>query len=130
MSIFPAPEITPLSEPYWKGLAQGRLLFQRCNRCGHAWLPPREECPQCLCADWAWQTASGRAKLISWGRFHIAYHPAFKDRVPYNVAVVELEEGPRLVSNLVGEGEPMVERKLRLVIEKKGELSLARFALV
>jgi len=128
MSDFPVPEITPLNEPYWQGLARGELRFQRCHHCGHAWLPAREECPQCLRADWAWQAASGRAKLVSWVKFHIAYHPAFKDRVPYNVAVVELEEGPRLVSNLVGGGEPAIERALRLVIEKEGEVSVARFA--
>jgi uncharacterized OB-fold protein len=130
MSNFPQPEITPLNGPYWQGLAAGKLQFQHCNRCNCAWLPPREECPQCLHADWRWQTASGWAKLISWVRFHIAYHPAFKDRVPYNVAIVELEEGPRLVSNLVGGGEPAIEHKLRLVIEKEGEVSLPRFALV
>lgn len=129
MSLFPTPEVTPLNEPYWRGLADGKLQFQRCHRCAHAWLPPREDCPNCLHAHWSWQTASGRGKLISWVRFHIAYHPAFKERVPYNVAIVELEEGPRLISNLVGVGEPAIERALRLVIEQEAGVSLPRFAL-
>jgi len=128
MSDFPAPEITPLNEPYWAGLAAGRLQFQRCNACGHAWLPPRGECPECLREDWVWRTASGRAKLVSWVVFHLAYHPAFKDRVPYNVAVVELEEGPRLVSNVVGGGELAIDRPLSLVIEQEAGISLPRFA--
>ena len=127
MSDFPTPEITPLNEPYWSGLTEGQLKFQHCNHCGFAWLPPRGECPECLRTDWAWQTASGRAKLVSWVIYHIAYHPAFKDRVPYNVAVVELEEGPRLISNIIGDGLA-IDRSLSLVIEQEAGVSLPRFA--
>jgi uncharacterized OB-fold protein len=128
MSDFPVPEITPLNEPYWQALAEGQLKFQRCNHCGHAWLPPRGECPECLRADWTWQIASGRAKLVSWVVYHIAYHPAFKDRVPYNVAVVELEEGPRLISNIIGDGALAIDRALALVIEQEAGVALPRFA--
>jgi len=49
---FPLPEETPLSQPYWHALRQGRLTFQRCRKCRHAWLPPRAECPECLAAEW------------------------------------------------------------------------------
>lgn len=126
---FPAPQRTALNEPYWAALDRGRLDFQRCAHCGNAWLPARAECPRCLRADWSWQPASGRAKLVSWVVYHRAYHPYFAGRVPYNVALVELEEGPRLISGIVGGGEPAIERALVLQIEREAGLALPRFKL-
>ena len=88
----PLPIRTELTAPYWDSLQQGQLSFQKCRRCGHAWLPARTECPSCLHDDWHWAPASGRAKVVSWVVFHIAYHKAFESRLPYNVAVIELQE--------------------------------------
>ncbi len=127
MNELPLPERTALTEPYWKRLEEGLLHYQRCNRCRHAWLPPRAECPECLAEDWAWHAASGRAKLVSWVVFHLAYHDYFKDRVPYNVAIVELEEGPRLISNITGGAELKIDQPLRLVIEVENGVSIPRF---
>ena len=127
---FPLPEPTPLSKPYWDALAQGRLTFQRCRKCNYAWLPARAECPECLAADWEWQTASGKGRVISWVIYHHAYHEAFKDRVPYNVTLVELDEGPRLITNIVNpEAGIKAERPVTLKIEDEHGVALARFAL-
>lgn len=94
-------EITPLTKPYWEALEAGVLSFQYCGACGHRWLPAREACPQCLQADWlSWVPSRGAGKVVSWVVYHVAYDPAFKERLPYNVAIVELEEGPRLITNL------------------------------
>ena len=127
---FPLPQPDAVSAPYWQALSQGRLTFQRCARCRGAWLPPRPECPHCLTADWAWEQAAGRAKLVSWVVYHAAYHPAFADRLPYNVAVVELEEGPRLISNIVGieDAEALrIDQRLTLAIEQEHGVAVARF---
>lgn len=127
----PAPELTELSAPFWNSLKSGVLSFQRCQACGHAWLPARSECPGCLAADWAWAPASGSARLISWVVFHVAYHKAFEHRLPYNVAVVELDEGPRLISNVVGVADAQTLRigqRLRLQIEDEGGTAVPRFA--
>ena len=127
----PAPEHNEINAPYWDSLAQGRLCFQRCTQCGHAWLPPRSECPACLCDEPRWEQATGSARLVSWVIYHIAYHPAFKDRLPYNVAVVELDEGPRLISNIVGVDDAqrlIIDQPLRLVIEDEGGTAVPRFA--
>jgi len=94
------PTITPVSEPYWTSLRCGRLKFQSCS-CGHKWLPPRAECPSCLNTDWQWVEAEGTGKLISWVVYHVAYHASLNDRLPYNVALVELDEGPRLITNIL-----------------------------
>ena len=127
----PAPERDALNTPYWDSLAQGALSFQRCSACGHAWLPPRSECPQCLAANWRWETAAGGAKLVSWVVYHMAYHAAFVNRLPYTVAVVELDESPRLISNVVGVADAetlKIDQRLKLVIEDESGTAVPRFA--
>jgi uncharacterized OB-fold protein len=126
----PLPTKDAVSAPYWDALAAGRHTFQRCTACGHAWLPPRHECPVCLRAEWTWEAASGEARLISWVVFHTAFHPAFKSRLPYTVAVVELAEGPRLISNIVDCGDPealRIEQPLALVIEDESGVAIPRY---
>jgi uncharacterized OB-fold protein len=126
----PAPERDALNTPYWDHLAQGQLCYQQCNACSHAWLPARSECPGCLAADWRWQAAAGGAKLISWVVYHMAYHPAFASRLPYAVGVVELDEGPRLISNVIGivDAESLkIDQRLVLVIEDESGTAVPRF---
>jgi uncharacterized OB-fold protein len=127
---FPLPQRDAVSAPYWDALDAGRQVFQRCNVCANAWLPPRSECPRCLHADWIWEEARGDARLISWVVFHTAFHPAFKARVPYTVAVVELAEGPRLISNVVDAPDPealRVDQPLRLAIEREHGVAVPRY---
>ena len=127
IDMHPLPDVTPLSEPYWKALGDGHLVFQRCA-CGHAWLPPREECPGCLAPAPGWERAAGRGKLLSWVTYRTAYHPAFKDRLPYVVAVVELDEGPRLITNIVPASSALaIDLPVKLVIERENGFALARF---
>ena len=126
----PLPIRTDLTAPYWDSLQQGVLSYQKCSRCGHGWLPARTECPSCLEADWHWQPASGHAKVVSWVVFHIAYHKAFENRLPYNVAIIELAEGPRLISNVVGLADPnalRIDQPVTLRIEREGDFALPRF---
>ena len=127
---FPLPEPTPLTKPYWDALREGHLIYQRCRRCAHAWLPPRQECPECLHPDWEWTRASGRGHVVSWVVFHRAYHEAFASRIPYNVSLVELEEGPRLLTNIVNPARGIAAgREVMLKIEQEQGFPLARFAL-
>lgn len=131
-----SPEVIDLPEPselvaaYRAALADARLTFQRCTRCAHAWLPPRDFCPACLSGAWDWTDASGRARVISWVVYHRAYHPAFADRLPYNVVVAELDEGPRVITNVVeidGDRGLDIDVPLTLVIETEGSVPVARF---
>ena len=126
----PEPEITDANRPYFEALAKGRLAFPRCTACGHAFLPPRAACPACLSPDLAWETASGRARILSWVVYHMAYADHLKDRVPYDVTLVELEEGPRLLTNIVGSEAGRALRPglpVRLKIEREDGQALARF---
>lgn len=124
----PVPEIDDLNRPYWDGLAQGILRVQRCRACENAWLPPRDTCPSCLAADPAWTEASGHGTVVSWVVYHKAYHDAFRGRVPYNVAIVALEEGPRLITNIVAPNDALsIGMPVKLRVEQDFGLALPRF---
>jgi uncharacterized OB-fold protein len=116
---------------YWSSLEEGRLRFQRCAACGNRWLPPRTECPRCWSAEWVWEEASGDGRVVSWVVFHTAFHEAYRDRLPYNVAVVELAEGPRLITNLIEplDAADVIDRRCRLTIERDHDRALPRFRL-
>lgn len=126
---FPTPEPNELNRPFWDALDQGHLVFQRCE-CGHAWLPARRLCPQCLQERWVWEEASGNGRLESWVVYHVCYHEAFRSRLPYNVALVELDEGPRLITNIVDPNESLcADARVELCIEREEGVALARFRL-
>jgi hypothetical protein len=132
MSELPRLQIDERSRPYWDGLIEGKLLFQHCHACGKNWLPARECCPQCLSPDAEWRQSAGTGKIISFVVYHVAYHDAFKDRLPYDVTLVELDEGPRLVTNIVDSraGAALrVDARVRLAIQREGGIALARFRL-
>ena len=98
----PVPRPGPESVPYWQGAKQHKLLIPHCKSCDHYWFPPSQRCPNCLSPDFAWAESSGRGKVYSFVVFHRVFHPAFETEVPYVVALIELEEGPRLLSNIIG----------------------------
>ena len=97
----PVPIADEVSEPFYAGAKEGRLMLVRCSQCARYRLPGRERCADCWSTDSEWVQASGRGKLYSFGVMHQQYHAAFADVIPYNYAMVELEEGPRLVTNVV-----------------------------
>jgi uncharacterized protein len=98
----PLPEIDDHNRPFWEGLARHALVLQRCAACGHVRYPINEVCPRCLSSEHTWEPMSGRGTVYSTIVFHQVYHPAFADEVPYNVSLVQLAEGPRMISNVVG----------------------------
>ncbi len=87
----------PLTAPFWAAAKAGRLVAQRCVACGHFRWTPAEVCPECLSADAEWTELSGRAEVWSYAVYRRAMHPAFKDAVPYTVAMLELPEGIRML---------------------------------
>ena len=97
----PLPTLTKLNRPFFEGAKQGELRLQRCDACGQHWFPPSKNCPRCLSTDWQWIIASGRGRVWSWIVMHQRYFKAFEADLPYNVAFIELDEGPRLMSTLV-----------------------------
>lgn len=98
----PYPRPTPESAPFWQACREHVLRLQRCDQCGKFWFPPGNRCRWCWSDRWQWTPVSGRGRLYTFTVIWRAYHPGFANDLPYNVAVVELEEGPRLISNVVG----------------------------
>lgn len=101
MSEIPLPRPSPESAPFWEACRAGELRLQRCAGCGHFWFPPSILCPRCWSREWRWEATSGRGTVHSFVVFQRAYHPAFRDAIPYVVSVVELAEGPRFLTRLV-----------------------------
>ncbi|MFE0453405.1 Zn-ribbon domain-containing OB-fold protein [Streptomyces sp. NPDC058914] len=99
---YDVPEADAFTRAYWDAAAEGRLLIRRCGACGRAHHYPREFCPYCWSEDVTWETASGRATLYTWSVVHRNDLPPFGERTPYVAAVVDLAEGPRMATEVVG----------------------------
>jgi len=97
----PIPSPTEATLPFWAGCASGVLRLRRCTRCDRCRGPSRLVC-ECGQSDFVWTDASGRGQIFSYTVIHRAPDPAFRAEVPYVVAVVALDEGPHLLSNIVG----------------------------
>ncbi len=100
----PIPVPTPVTRPFWDGTREHRLMLQRCKG-GHTFYYARTHCPECLSPDLEWVQASGRGKLYSYTVARREQSPEFAADVPYIIAAVTLDEGPRMTSLLV-EADP------------------------
>jgi len=91
----------PLSAPFWDGCRQGELRVQRCPSCGHHQFYPRRHCLQCGRAGPDWVASGGRGVVVTHTQVHVPLDESWAAEVPYWVALVRLEEGPTLMTNLV-----------------------------
>ena len=98
MTERPLPAITPETRHFWEGTRSGELRLQKCASCNHVYFPPRPFCPRCASGEVNVIAASGRAALYS---YVIHHRPAPGFVPPYSIAVVQLEEGPRMMANIV-----------------------------
>jgi len=128
--IKPLPTPDADSQAYWNAMKEGRLLLQHCGSCGHIQLYQQAVCRRCLGAQLVHRPASGRGKVHSYSVVHRAPGPAFKQDTPYAVILVELEEGPRMISSFVGDDPAVVrfDMSVELVCEAVGGgMALPRF---
>ncbi|MFF5989998.1 Zn-ribbon domain-containing OB-fold protein [Prauserella flavalba] len=98
----PGPTPVPLTEPFWAAARRGELLLQRCRSCGHHQHYPRVLCTRCWHRELDWVPSAGKGRVWTFTVVHRPGHPAWSDDVPYALAIVELDEGPRLLTNVVG----------------------------
>jgi uncharacterized OB-fold protein len=96
----PYPEADGETQPFWDGIAEGRLRLQRCRACARYVFYPRSVCPHCMAAELAWTDASGRGVVHALTVVHRA-PPGFGEEAPFVVALVELAEGPRMMTRLL-----------------------------
>jgi len=127
----PSP-ITPEAKPYWDGLKENKLMLPKCDDCGKPFFYPRVLCPNCHSRNISWMQASGRGKLYSFQIAHRSLNRAFKVELPCVMAMIELEEGPRVLSNLINiEPDPSVvkcDMPVEVVFEKQNDdITLALF---
>jgi uncharacterized OB-fold protein len=128
----PQPRPSPESAAFWEGAKAHLLLLPRCNACGRFWFPPSARCVHCLSSDFGWVESAGAGRVYSFVVFHRVYHQAFEQDVPYAVAIVELDEGPRLLANIVGmpPDEVRCDMRVRVVFEERGDQTIPQFAIV
>jgi uncharacterized protein len=126
----PAPRRTPETEEFWAATAEHKLLLRRCDDCGNPIWYPRAFCPDCGTFETSWSEASGRGTVYAFTVVHRSNLEGYRQASPYVVAYVELEEGPRIMTNIVGcePDEVRVGLPVRVVFHDTGEGSaLFRF---
>jgi len=114
---FDLPTIEEESRPHWDGLSEGRLVIKRCDACGEFHHYPRPFCPRCWSEEVRWVDASGDATLYTWSMVHVNDLPPFGGQVPYVAAVVDLAEGPRMMTRIIGCDEDALDFGMALRFE-------------
>lgn len=103
----PLPSLLePDTRPFWEATLNRELRYQRCDACDTLVWHPRSHCPVCTAGHLSWHTASGTGTIYTFSVVRQSYHPFFRTRIPYAVAWIDLDEGPRLLSNVVGVDDP------------------------
>ncbi len=128
----PLPNLKELdTQAFWAATKEHKLRYQRCNTCNTVVFHPRRHCTNCLSDALSWQTASGQGTVYSFSVVRQSYHPFFRTQVPYAVAWIDLDEGPRLLSNVVGVADPTkdisVGQRVMVAWEDHDELAVPLF---
>jgi uncharacterized protein len=114
------PVVDNWNKPFWAATAEKKLILQRCKATGKCFFPPAPVSPFTGKPDWEWVDASGRGELWSFVVFHQSYFDGMKDELPYPVAMVKLDEGPYLLTNLDGIAPGEVKIGMRLAVTFPG----------
>lgn len=128
----PLPVPSPETRPFWEGCKRHEVWLPYCPRCQRFFWYPRDFCPRCFSWEVEWRRASGRGKVYTFAIHYRAFHPAWEREVPFVTAIVELEEGVRLYTQLVGvEPDPKhirCDMPVEVVFEDVSEeISLPKF---
>jgi uncharacterized OB-fold protein len=125
----PLPAITAETRPFWDGCRQGELRYQVCRACGGPQFYPRALCARCGATELDWRRSSGEGTIHALTVVHRAPSPAFRDAVPYAIALVDLAEGFRMMANVVGTDPTRlaIGDRVRVVFEARGDVTLPQF---
>jgi hypothetical protein len=126
----PLPVVSPEMAPFWEAARRHELVAQRCAGCGIWRFPARDICSRCLSREARWERVAGRGTVFSFAVMHQVYHPGFAAEVPYAVVVIELDEGARMLSNVVDcpLGEIAIGMPVEVVFEDvTPEVTLPKF---
>jgi len=126
----PLPRPTDITQPYWDAAAAGKLVIQQCQDCHAKQFYPRNLCTKCASDNLGWLTCSGRGNVYTYTVNHRAPHAHFKTQLPYVVAMIDLDEGVRLMANIVGTDATRITigTRVKVVFEDAGEgIALPQF---
>ncbi|HEV7235844.1 MAG TPA: Zn-ribbon domain-containing OB-fold protein [Ktedonobacteraceae bacterium] len=127
----PLPVVTEVNRPFWEGCRSGILRLQYCDQCQQHQFYPRLYCMHCGSDKLTWVTATGRGVIYSYTIIHQNKSPEFVQDTPYNVAIIQLAEGPRMMSNVVGISpqDLRIDLPVKIVLDPVTDtISIPRFA--
>lgn len=128
VSLRPKPVITPETAPFWSSVRIHEMRLPQCESCARFFFPPSAFCPFCWSDKVTWTAVRGTGTIVSYVTFQRLYHPGFADLLPYSVAVVEMDEGPRLLGRVTGSDHVEVDGRVSVVYEDvDSETSLPLF---
>jgi len=126
VAVRPLPRMSELdTAPFWLGTRDKEFRYQRCKACDTVVWHPRAHCTGCVDGDLHWHTSKGIGTVYSYSVVRQSYHPFFRGQVPYVVALVDLDEGPRFLTNVVGLADPAdvyIGQRVQLEWEEHDEL--------
>ena len=123
---FPEPD----TEPFWRATKEHKLRYQTCDDCDGIVFHPRRHCTHCLGRNLSWKTSAGEGTIYTYSIVRQNYHPAFRELVPYVIAWIDVDEGFRILSNVVGVVDPEqieIGQRVRVEWEDHEEVSLPTF---
>ena len=128
----PLPRLDePDTGPFWAATAQRELRYQQCRDCGAVVFFPRRHCNACLSSNLEWKVSAGEGSIYTFSVIRQSYHPFFRERLPYSVAWIDLDEGPRMLSNVLCDGDPgevlTVGQRVSVEWEEHEELCIPLF---
>jgi uncharacterized OB-fold protein len=125
----PLPGASPDTRPFWDGCRAGQLLYQNCRSCGRVQFYPRTRCVGCSQPTLEWRRSAGAGTVHAVTVVYRAPSAAFQPDVPYAIALVDLDEGFRMMANVIGCDPETVAigDQVRLIFEHRGEVSLPQF---
>ncbi|HBD12058.1 MAG TPA: nucleic acid-binding protein [Porticoccaceae bacterium] len=125
----PQPKITRCAQPYWQSCLQEKLSLPYCKACDAVFYYPRLWCPGCFNQDLDWKTVSGRGRVYSYSVVHQSPLPSYQQDVPYVLAVIELEEGPRMMTNVINcdVDAVHVDMPVAVTFEQRGDMKIPQF---
>ena len=126
----PLPDVNEETAPYWEYCRKHELRFQKCRDCGYIRNPVSILCPKCHSMEADWTKMSGKGKVYTYIIYHQAFHPSYKDDIPYAAAIIQLDEGPRMESNITGckVEDIRIDMPVEVYFDNvTGEISLPKF---
>jgi hypothetical protein len=106
---------------FWEGTKQREFRYQQCNNCDEVVFYPRRHCTACTSGELIWKVSTGKGTVYTFSVVRQSYHPFFRSKVPYAVAWVDLEEGPRILSNIVGIDDPLSDVSIGMAVQVEWE---------